>query len=121
MDNFSFELLQLYSIRNTLSLFQLEAILNQDVFSLAKPINYLRDKEYLEILPSHAISKKLDKDSDISPNTPLSITYLGKAALETEIKARKHFKYNEIRAWITLAIAIAAFILSVISLCLQYK
>jgi len=43
-----------------------------------------------------------------------------KNALEKEIKSRKHYCYNELRAWITLAIAILAFFLSIISLALQY-
>lgn len=116
MDDFSFNILKLYSLRNSLSLIQLQAILNKDPFYLAEPVSYLRDKEYLEIEPTHAILESVDDNSSISLNTPLVITYLGKIALEAETKERKHFKFNEFRAWVTLGIAIAAFILSIISL-----
>lgn len=114
MNNLSFEILQLYSSRSSLSLLQLGAILNKDAFNLAEPINYLRAKDYLKIEPNHAMLNSLSDKEFISLDTPLVITYLGKIAIESEAKERQHFKFTEFRAWVTLAIALIALILSIV-------
>lgn len=115
MDDISFNLLKLFQERNSLSLIELGAILNCSAISLAEPIHYLREMNYLRVKSFH---QDTDDDS-ISLRDSLAITFEGKAALEIEQKSRRHFKYTEYRAWITLAIAILAFILSVISLLLS--
>ena len=50
----------------------------------------------------------------ISFDTPLEITYKGIAAISQALKERKHFRHTEFRAWVTLLIAIAAFVLSIV-------
>ncbi len=120
MDDFSFKILQLYATRSSLTLIELGAILNNDPINLAEVINYLRKQGYLHIENNYATIKNLNDNSLVGLNTPLVISFEGKAALEKEIKSRKHYCYNELRAWITLAIAILAFFLSIISLALQY-
>lgn len=116
MDDATLALLTLFKERHTLNLTQLGAILNTDPFSLPDPVHYLMSLEYvrkgMEIAP-------LEGDL-ISFDTPLEITYKGTIALVQAQKEQKHFKHTEFRAWTTLIIAVAAFVLSIISLCLQY-
>ena len=118
MDDLCYSFLKLFSERTSLSINQLSAILNLDSFEFVEVINYLRKNGFLRVEHNYSMVHKSDHDS-ISPRTPLSITFEGKRALELERKSRKRFKYNEIRAWITLAIAIAAFALSVICFILK--
>lgn len=108
MTNEALKLLKLYSTRNTISLKELGVIYNNDPYDWSHPIAYLKDTGYLEILPSYI---EMNGDA-FHVDAPLRITYAGKTALDTEIKSRRHLNFNEIRAWITLAIALAAFILS---------
>lgn len=117
MDDATLSLLLLFKERHTLNLTQLGAILNVDVLSLSDPVHSLMSKGYvkkgMELPP-------LDGDL-ISFNTPLEITFEGLTAILQEQKDRKRFKHSEIRAWVTFGIAIAAFLLSILSLYLQYK
>lgn len=116
MDDTTLSLLTPFKERHTLNLTQLGAILNADPFSLSDPVHYLMSLGYIrksvEIEP-------LERDL-ISFDTPLEITYKGIAAISQALKERKNFKHTEFRAWVTLLIAIAAFVLSIVSLCLQY-
>lgn len=120
MDDFSFKILQIYATRTSLTLIELGAILNCDSISLAEVVNYLRKQDYLHIKDDYAIAETLNNSNSISLNTPLVISFIGKIAIEKEIKCRKHNYYSELRSWITLAIAVLAFFLSIISLVLQY-
>lgn len=104
----SLKLLKLYSKRDTVSLNDLGAIYNNDPEDWCHPIAYLRDKGFLEILPSY-ISIKGNK---FTLDAPFRLTYKGKTALEDEIRSRRYINFNEFRAWFTLAIALAAFIKS---------
>ncbi len=116
MDDTTLSLLTLFKERHPLNLTQLGAILNADPFSLSDSVHYLMSLGYIrkgvEIEP-------LEGDL-ISFDTPLEITYKGIAAISQALKERKHFRHTEFRAWVTLLIAIAAFVLSIVSLCLQY-
>lgn len=109
MDDCSFSVLKLYKSRSSLSLSQLSAILNQSWFDVADPVLYLKREGYLRVEPKHAALYGVKSDDPIDPDTPIVISFEGKAALEAEIKARKHTSFNELRAWITLAIAVLAF------------
>lgn len=108
MTNESLKLLQLYMKRDTISLKGLGAIYNNDPEYWCHPIAYLRDQGYIEILPSYVLLN----GNAFTLDAPFRITYKGKTALESELKSRKHFNFNEFRAWFTLAIALAAFIKS---------
>lgn len=111
MDDVSFELLRLYSQRNKLSIKEIAAICNQDVRIVAEPVLYLADMKYLRKYEGNNKTGMFD--------TAYMITHAGHITLEAEQKSRKQFKYNELRAWITLAISVMALIISVISLLLQ--
>lgn len=108
MTDEALKLLTLYSQRVTISLIELGAIYNKDPINFTSPIAYLRKEGYLEILPSHV---SLHGDN-FTLDAPFRITYKGRTALEAELKSRRHLNFSEFRAWITLAIAIAAFIKS---------
>lgn len=111
MDDVSFELLKLYSQRDRLSITGIAAICNQDARTVAEPVLYLADMEYLKKYEGSLKTGIFD--------TPYMITHAGYTALETELKSRKHFKYSELRAWVALGISIIAIMISVISLLLQ--
>lgn len=112
MDKFSLKILKLFISRGTLSLSQLSAILNVDVLDIAETIKYLRDKDYLDIEPSHAIMENCGPDNLPRIHTPLVITFQGKIAVEQEETASKKYKHQELRLWLTFAIALASFIKS---------
>lgn len=109
MDDYSLSVLKLYQSRSSLTLNQLSAVLNKSWLDISAPVLYLRREGYLSVEPNHATLHNIDAGDPISPDTPLVISFEGKGALEAELKARKHLSFNEIRAWITLAIAILAF------------
>ncbi len=112
MDDVSFGLLKLYAQKDSLSAHDISLLTGANVRGCLEPIHYLLDNEYLEVQPSlHGHAKMFDVQYRITPD--------GHRALELEQKNRRFYKHNELRAWITLGIAIAAFILSVISLILQ--
>lgn len=104
MDDVSFDLLKLYAKRNQLSAQDISAICNVETRVIFESIQYLATKEYLNpCIVAHETTMF---------NIPYRITHEGRIALEDTQKRRHHFIFNEIRAWITLAIAIAAFIKS---------
>ena len=119
MDDFSFQLLQIFETRQCLNLSQLGAILNTSSFSLAEHINFLRGKHWLRIEPNHALLEQMSDDSLITIETPLVITVEGKAALNIEAKERTNHKLKEVRNWASFVIAVLALILSAISIIWQ--
>lgn len=116
MDNYSFSVLKTYKSRSSLTLSQLSAIYNQSIFDVVEPVSYLRKQKFIRIESNHAVLHDFTEESPIDPDTPLEITFAGKAALEAEIKSRRRLTFNELRAWITLAIAVVALIISIIAL-----
>ena len=116
MDDATLALLTLFKERHTLNLTQLGAILNVDPFSLSDPVHYLMSLGYIR----KCMERDPLEEDLISFDTPLEITYKGAIAISQALKDKKHFKHTEFRAWVTLLIAIAAFALSIVSICLQY-
>lgn len=112
MDDYSFAVLKLYATRRSLTLDQLSAILNRSPLDCVEPIAFLRKEGFLRIEPNYALLHGSPEDSSLTPRTPIEITFEGKAALEAETKSRRQLTFNEIRAWITAIIAVAAFIKS---------
>ena len=108
MDRLSTRILNMLRRRQSLTISQLAAILNRDPSTLFEFVLRLKKKEFLRIEPNHAILKSLDGNSSIKINTPLQITPDGRTALEEQMKAH----WAEIRAWVTLIIAVLAFIKS---------
>lgn len=82
--------------------------MNINALDLSEPINYMIQEKYIKIEPNTSL---LEGD-ELTLDKLLVITHLGRIALEKELKSIKKYKYTEIRAWITLAIAITAFIKS---------
>lgn len=108
MDNVSFELLELYSKRSQLSAQDIAAITNTDARTVYESLDYLADKKYVKAcIVAH--------DTDIFHH-PYNITHAGRIALEEEEKKRKDHDFNEFRAWVTLAIAVAGLVLSIVAL-----
>lgn len=116
MDSLSLEILRIYSSRGVLTLNQLSTVLNVDWMRLGEPVNYLRHLKYLCFEPNHAMLNGLTAESPLSMDDPLVITFMERAAFEHEEQSRKRCKYNEVRAWITLAIAVIALIVSIVAL-----
>lgn len=108
MDKLSFKLLKLYSKRESLSLSDLAVIYNEGLTTFSSPIGYLIDKAYLK---SDKSEPGID-GTNYTPNTQIFITYEGRAALAAEKQNRRNIRISEFRAWLTLAIALAAFIKS---------
>ena len=104
MDNVSYQLLKLYSTRNQLSAQDIAAIANSDVRIVYQNVQYLADQKYLR-------DCIVVRETGMF-NKPYQIDHIGRIALEEEQKNRRHRTFSEIRAWITLAIALAAFIKS---------
>lgn len=104
----SLKLLKLFSKRDTISLNGLGAIYDTSPEDWCAPIAYLRRNRFIEIDPTHV---SLYGDA-FTHDAPFRITYEGRCALEGESRSRQRSTFNELRAWITLLIAIAAFIKS---------
>lgn len=116
MDKQTYSLLKLFNQRESLTLDGLAAIYNKSFKNFVSPISWMISHHYITIVSDIAL---LEGDV-LTPDKPLEITQDGIIALDDETKARRRFKYSEFRAWFTLFIAVAAFVLSIISLCLQY-
>lgn len=112
MDKLSKKILEEYAIRPSMSLLQLGAVLNTDFMSLSVPVNYLREKDFLQIEPNHAMINNMKQSDLISMNTPLKISYPGQIALEENRKISREKRNELIRYIITTAIAMAAFLKS---------
>ena len=104
MDNLSYAILSEFGKHQTLTLEQIYPLVGISIFQAASYIDYLRQMGY--------ISDIITTKDPGWKNTPMQITVHGRIALETELSTRKSHWWNEFRAWITLAIAVAAFIKS---------
>jgi predicted transcriptional regulator len=111
MDKQSYKLLKLYAKRSGLSLSQLSAVTNRKIGTFLQTIDSLKQSGYLEIEKQYALRHETEK---LPPEAPLVITDAGKQALKAEKKARRYFAWNETRGWLTLAIAAAALVLSIV-------
>lgn len=110
MDKQTYSLLKLFKQRDSLSLIGIGAIYNRDFTDFSSPISWMLAHNYLTIVPDIALLEGYD----LTPDKPLKITQEGIIALDEEIKAQRKFKYNELRAWITVLISIIALILSIV-------
>lgn len=122
LDDLSKEILRLYREKpnfNNYCLSDLKLLTNRGDHDLGPAIRFLRRENYLMIDPTYASLHpdeiKLLGDS-VSVCTPLRITKDGLIALEKAERSDTRFKFNEIRAWITLAIAVIALIVSIVAL-----
>lgn len=122
LDDLSKEILRLFRKNphfNNYCLSDLKLLTDRNDYDLGPAIGFLRRKNYLMIDPTyanlHPDEIKLLGDS-VSVRTPLRITKDGLIALEKSERSDTRFKFNEIRAWITLAIAVIALIVSIVAL-----
>lgn len=111
-----FNILNQYSTHNSLSLSQLSVLCNYEFEVIIQNLNYLRKQKYVRIVPNYALTHNLTGDSPIDTDTPIEITVEGKIALDVYREERRNFKFVETRAWITLAIALAALVVSIVAL-----
>jgi len=98
--------LKLFLKRDKLSMAQVALILNTDLESCSKPIAWLHEQGFLDIDYMYSTQH----GDSLTVETPLGISFDGSVALEEHWSQIKYRKYNEIRAWITFAIAVASFI-----------
>ena len=109
MDDKTLAFLKLYKSKNKpLSLSDLTVITDVPHSSFISNIVWLLKNGYLEVDPGYSV---LHGDS-LSPKAKLIITQDGIIEIDRLSKAQMKHKFNEIRAWITLAISVAAFIKS---------
>lgn len=112
MDRQTRKLLKLYRKRTELSLSQLSAVRNKDVQDLAAPVAALIKCGYLE---AGEVSSAKAETGGIDPSAPISITDEGRKALAAELKSRRYIAWNETRGWVTLVLAAAALVLSLVN------
>lgn len=108
MDELTYNLLLLIKDRSSLSLRNMSIILKSDASSLCVPIEYLLSIGYIERNNIDVI----DSDQDLTLDTSFKITYKGIIAASKYKKDIRNYIFSEFRAWVTLAIAILAFIKS---------
>ena len=119
MDDVSYKLLKIFQLKGSLSMRDLSLITEQTDLELAGPLNYLRGEKYLQIESNYAALHVLDETSTLDPNMRLSLSFLGTVAIEKEAKERRQSKFENLRAWATLATAIAALVISALALVLK--
>ena len=107
MDKLTLHLLELFSERKTLSLRDLAVLTDCGLDVFATPVYWLFKNKYLEISDF-----RHQDDEMYTVSTQLRITQDGRNYLSEHHKKANIHKINEIRAWLTLAIALAAFIKS---------
>lgn len=114
MDKKLIVILQLFAERSALSLHDLAVLGNTGPAVLAEDVVYLHREGYLKVDGNYALLHDL-KDGELTQDAPLVLTVAGRVALQNKLDAQKERRFNEIRAWITLAIAFAALVISIIS------
>lgn len=111
MDSELYTMLNLYKSKNcALSVQDVMLLLGSTDTKAWPPIKNLFDSGYLR-----AVSGYVAEDGSIAVDTKLRITYAGELAIRDDRQSKKTHFWIEFRAWVTLAIALAAFILSVIN------
>lgn len=101
MDKDTYKILKLISTKEHFSIWDLNFILGDSV-NAHEPIDWLLTQGYI----------KCYFPDDMSPESEFCITYEGKVALASKAELDRKTFYIELRAWLTLAIALAAFIKS---------
>ena len=102
------EILRLYASYDSLSLTDLCKLFKVPLTSVSSSLQWLFQHGYV---------KSADPDKPLfngmyTVSAQLRITEFGRDALESAREHRRSYMTNEIRAWITLAIAVAAFVKS---------
>ncbi len=109
MNSTSLAVLRCFTERTSLSVSDLSVICNKSVHLFVPHFKYLLQNGFIEPDP-----QATDQSTEVKLRSKFCITLAGKDELEN-IKQREHAaKLKEIRAWLTLAISLAAFIKSFI-------
>ena len=116
MNSTSLKLLRFIATRNELSMRDIGVIFNADPAIMFEPLTDLLNRGAIEILPYYVS----EHGNQLTFSAPFQITYTGKTIIEEELTAQKRYNYVEIRAWITLVIAIIALFCSVFDLFITY-
>lgn len=116
MNSNSLKLLRFIATRNELSMRDIGVIFNTDPEFIFEPLTDLLNRGAIEILPRYVS----EHGKQLTFNTPFQITYTGKTIIEEELTAQKRYNYVEIRAWITLTIAVIALFCSIFDLFITY-
>lgn len=102
------EILRLYASYDSLSLTDLCKLFKVPLTSVSSNLRWLFQRGYIE--PADPNRPLVNGMYTVS--APLRITEFGRDTLESKRERRRSYMMNEIRAWITLAIAVAAFVKS---------
>ena len=107
MHKLTHKILTLFQKRDILNLQQLAAILNMDELNIVENVLWLKKEEYIRCI-------EFDKE-DLNPDSigmldQYQITLKGKAYLSECHRNKLNKFWSEFRAWMTLAISLAAFI-----------
>jgi hypothetical protein len=89
----------------------LNVIFRTSTIKVEETVSYLLKAGYLQVEPNYFAVHHVT-DNSVAVDTPLTITVEGKVALEDDSDFVLYRRFNEIRAWITVVIAVAAFIKS---------
>ena len=109
MDSTSLEVLRCFTERSSLSISGLSVICNKKPHILVPYFKYLYDSGFIE--PDR---QSADQSTEIKLHSMFRITGAGKGELESIKQQERTKKLKELRAWLTLAISLAAFIKSFI-------
>lgn len=114
MDKKLRKILKLYVSRPSLSMKDVGILFGVSPFDCSDDVCYLLEHDYLEVEPNYAIMNNISSSDSTPIDAPLSITVSGRVALDQVMDSVKYRRFNEIRAWITLAISILALIISIV-------
>ena len=117
MDSELYSMLNLYKSKNrALSVQDVMLLTDSTDTEVCPPVKNLFDSGYL-----HVAGGYVAEDGSIAVDTKLRITYAGELALRENVRSKKLNFWTEFRAWATLAIALIAMVVSLISLWLQWR
>ena len=103
MDKFSFSVLKGIGKRPAVTIKELAAIYNRSVDYMEDPVLYLRRCGYLDIERNYAALHDLTENSLIGRDTPLTISYGGRIAIECERKERRQSSFAHGLHWLLLS------------------
>lgn len=121
LDSLSKKVLTLYQSHPSFRFTVHDLVVKTEIseMDLAPAVLNLWRSGYLKIDPNYLClhEDEMSRLGDtIAIDTPLCITRDGEVLLEETHRNERRFQYNEIRAWITLVIALLALIVSIIAL-----
>lgn len=109
MDDYSYVILQTYSNRGVLSLYDLSLVLEMDSSFLSGfVLNLCRQNLLRPQMPDQSISNA------IPLKAKLEISSAGLSALNLDQKKRQHSRMSNIRSWISLILSVIAIIVSIL-------